>query len=261
MISPMRLLTKPCLRGEVGLADRLAGAAASSAPCAVAGSLTRRPRRSAATGSRPRAARSSCVCTLASTSPSPVRTIALPTATRSSDWTSHSSTPLTPARRYRRARRARRSRSAGLTSTVIWRRSLMRRSAPCTTSTTSSGRACSAPARILPASDRRELDRVRFDGLDDLDAQRLDARGGRCERAGRGAGLERALLAAGDASLLVPCGARVLADLRRLCFRLREQARGGVARRRLRGLELLEVVADGRLRQPLRPPPRRLRRR
>ena len=80
MISPIRLLTKPWRRARS--ASRMASVARpSSAPGGAGGteSLMRPPRRSQALCSTTSRARSNCVCTLASTSPSAVRTIALPT--------------------------------------------------------------------------------------------------------------------------------------------------------------------------------------
>ena len=160
--------------GEVGFADRLGGAARAATRPWLTGRRSLDALRRPELGARPRArARAACA---RSRRPRPrtVRTIALPRPTRSSDCRSHSSTPL-PCAVSSPIAALTTSRSAGLTSTVIVRRSTIRRSAPCTTSTTSSGRACSAPARILPASAQRELDRVGFDRLHGLAAQRLDA--------------------------------------------------------------------------------------
>ena len=148
------------------------------------------------------------------------------------------------------------SRSAGLTSTVIRRRSPTRRSAPWTTSTTSSGRACSAPARILPASARASSIASRSTASADLAcaAPRTPWRAPR--RAPRAARATLGALRSARPARPAACPPRGPArgSASASAAACGEQPRGRVARRRIGGLELLEVVADGGLRQRLRPP-------
>ena len=98
-----------------------------------------------------------------------------------------------------------------------------------------------------------QLDGVVFDRLHQLDTQRLDAVHGLAERACRKGDLGGALLVAGAASFGIAFGAGKLSDLLGFELGLGKHARGRVAWLGLRGLELLEGVADSGVRQPLCP--------